>query len=317
MNNKVEVSWGDKYRPKTIKETILPKSIKKVLQQFVDEGNVPLHLILNGHTGVGKTTSAKAMLDEIGCEYIVINGSLENNIDTLRTKIKNYASTKSLRGGRKYVIIDEGDHLNPNSFQPALRNFVDTYEKNCGFIITSNYKMKLMKEVRSRFTVIDFVIPKEEKKSLAVQFFKRVTKILDDQEIEYNKKIVSALIMKHYPNWRKIINAIQFNSKSGTLSENVLSKEDSEAFGELFDSIKKKSFDNMRKWVEENDQISTEDFYDSLYDFCVGSISSKTELAGAIVLVAEYMYKEAFAANLKVNRAACVLSLSHEITEFR
>src|SRR6056300_2027950 len=198
MTNIDEFLWVQKYRPKTVADTILPEEVKAVFQQFVDDKNIP-NLLLSGRAGVGKTTIAKAMLEEIGADYIVINGSMNGNIDTLRVEIANFASTVSFTGGRKYVILDEADYLNANSTQPALRNFMEEFSKNCGFILTCNFKNRIIEPLHSRCSVIDFAIPKESKVAMATEFFKRVCQILDTENVQFDKKVVADVIQNYFP----------------------------------------------------------------------------------------------------------------------
>ena len=199
MNN--DFLWVEKYRPKTIEETVLPCELKATFQQFVDQKNIP-NLILSGVAGVGKTTVARAMLEQLGCDYIVINGSMNGNIDTLRNEILNFASSVSLAGGRKYVILDEADYLNANSTQPALRNFMEEFSKNCGFILTCNFKNRIIEPLHSRCSVIDFQISKKDMAKLAVQFLKRVEGILSAESVEYDRAVVAEVIQKHFPDWQ-------------------------------------------------------------------------------------------------------------------
>src|SRR5210317_1499901 len=204
-----EFLWVEKYRPKTIATTILPKALKGTFQEFINQDNVP-NLILSGSAGVGKTTAAKAMLTELGADYIVINGSDEGrSIDVLRNDIQNFASSVSLQGGRKYVILDEADYLNANSTQPALRNFMEEYSKNCGFILTCNFLNRIIEPLHSRWSVIQFRLSKEDKPKMAAQFFKRVQNILKTENIEYDDKVVAELIKKYFPDNRRVLNEIQ------------------------------------------------------------------------------------------------------------
>ena len=192
--------WVEKYRPKTVSDCVLPQSLKSVYQQFVNEGNIP-NLLLTGRAGVGKTTVAKAMLNELDCDYVVINGSLNGNIDTLRNDITTFASTVSLTGGRKYVILDEADYLNPNSTQPALRNFMEEFSNNCGFILTCNFKNRIIEPLHSRCSVVDFKIDNKEKPKLALEFYKHIINILCAEGVEFEEKVIAALITKYFPAW--------------------------------------------------------------------------------------------------------------------
>ena len=247
-----EFLYVEKYRPKKVSDTILPIELKKTFQQFVDNGNIP-NLLLCGSAGVGKTTIAKAMLEELGADYIVINGSDEGRlIDTLRTKIKTFASSMSFSGGRKYVILDEADYLTAEFVQPALRNFMEEYSSNCGFIFTCNFVNKIIPPLHSRCSVIEFKIPKSEKPVMANQFFKRVSSILNKEGIEYEPKVIAELINKYFPDNRRILNEIQRYSATGKIDSGILANQVDSNLNPLMTAMKNKEFNSVRKWVAQN-----------------------------------------------------------------
>ena len=299
--------WVEKYRPKDIESCILPKNLKDSLNDFVNQKQLG-NLILSGPPGVGKTSAAKAMLDEIGATNMVINGSEESGIDVLRTKIKNFASTVSLEGGRKYIILDEADYLNAQSTQPALRGFMEEFHKNCGFILTCNYKNRLIPPLHSRCSVIDFSIPKSEKQKLASEFFKRVIEILAEENITYNKKVVAELINKYFPDWRRVLNELQRYSVSGTIDAGLLVNIAEINIRELMESMKRKEFTNVRKWVVDNlDNDPSRMFrriYDNLYDYVDGS-----SIPHIVIILGEYQYKAAFVADQEINLMACLTEI--------
>jgi len=304
--------WVEKYRPKTIAETILPVELKKTFQQFVDQKNVP-NLLLSGGAGVGKTTIAKAMLNELGADYMMINGSNEGRlIDTLRVEINNFASTVSFTGGRKYVILDEADYLNAQSVQPALRNFMEEYSSNCGFILTCNFKNKIIEPLQSRCSIIEFGIPKTEKPKIAAQFYKRICDILNGEGIKYEKASVAELINVHFPDWRRALNELQRYSATGCIDAGVLTNLSDENINTLISYLKDKKFTEMRKWVAENADIDSGLLYRHLYDVLPTKLKSTTSVAGAIIVLAEYQYKEAFVANAEINRVAALATLMAE-----
>ncbi|MDP7367371.1 MAG: AAA family ATPase [Candidatus Pacebacteria bacterium] len=299
--------WVEAYRPKDIESCVLPKVLKESLNNFVVEGQLP-NLILFGSPGVGKTTAAKAMLDEIGSTYMMINGSEESGIDVLRTKIKNFASTVSLHGGRKYIILDEADYLNPQSTQPALRGFMEEFHKNCGYIFTCNYKNRLIPALHSRCSVIDFSIPNSEKPKLATEFMSRVVTILDDQNVGHDERVVAEVINKYFPDWRRVLNELQRYSVSGTIDAGILIDIAEVNVKELMHSMKNKEFTNVRKWVVDNlDNDPVRLFrriYDNLYEFVDGS-----SIPHVVIVLGEYQYKSAFVADQEINMLACLTEI--------
>ena len=299
--------WCEQYRPKDVESCILPKNLKDTFSEFVQSGQVP-NLVLSGGSGVGKTTIAKAMLEELGATYMMINGSEESGIDVLRTKIKNFASTVSLHGGRKYLILDEADYLNPQSTQPALRGFMEEFHKNCGFIFTCNYKNRLIEPLHSRCSVVDFVIPNSEKPKLASQFFERIEDILNKQNIEYDKRVIVEVINKHFPDWRRILNELQRYSVSGVIDAGMLVDIAEINIKELMHSMKNKEFTNVRKWVVnnlDNDAVRLlRRIYDNLYDYVEGS-----SIPHVVVVLGEYQYKAAFVADQEINLLACLTEI--------
>jgi DNA polymerase III delta prime subunit len=302
--------WVERYRPKTIADTILPQSLKAVFQQFVDQGNIP-NLILSGSAGVGKTTVARAMLEQLGCDYIVINGSMNGNIDTLRNDIKSFASSVSLQGGRKYVILDEADYLNANSTQPALRNFMEEFSKNCGFILTCNFKNRIIEPLHSRCSVIDFVIPNTEKPTMAAHFFKRVCGILDENNIIYEKKVVAALIEKHFPDWRRVLNELQRYASTGSIDTGILVNISDDNVRTVIGYLKDKNFTEARKWVALNSDLDTATFYRKLYD-TASDYLKPSAIPQLVLTLAEYQYKAAFVADQEINTAACLTEIMVE-----
>ena len=304
--------WVEKYRPKKVQDTILPADMKKTFQQFVDQDNVP-NLILTGTAGVGKTTVAKAMLEEIGADYIVINGSNEGRkIETLRNQIAQFASTVSFQGGRKYVILDEADYLNAESMQPAWRNFMEEFSSNCGFILTCNFRNRIIDPLQSRCSVIEFRINRGDKAAIASQFFKRVTGILEHEGVEYSQKAVAEVIQTYFPDWRRVLNELQRYSATGKIDEGVLANKGAENMNQLMKLMKEKNFTGIRKWVADNSDIDSSILYRQLYDILPEKLGSAASVADAIIILAEYQYKEAFVANSEINRVAALATLMVE-----
>jgi len=303
--------WVEKYRPRTIADTVLPESLKSVFQRFVDEGSVP-NMLLTGRAGVGKTTVARALLEQLGADYIVINSSMHGNIDTLRTDILNFASTVSFSGGRKYVILDEADYLNPNSTQPALRNFMEQYSKNCGFILTCNFKNKLIEPLWSRCSVVEFSIPKEEKPKLAVQFYRRVVDILSREQVEFEPKAVAGLIEKHFPDWRRCLNELQRYAATGKIDVGMLSNLQDDSIKQLCGYLRDKHFTSVRKWVGENSDIDVPVFFRKLYDTAFETMDSPSSVAQLVLILAKYQYQAAFVVDQEINLAACMTEIMIE-----
>lgn len=311
MTNVQEFIWCQKYRPKTVSQTILPIALKETFQRFVDDKNVP-NLLLTGRAGVGKTTIAKAMLEEINADYITINGSMNGNIDTLRTDIQQFASTVSFSGGRKYVILDEADYLNPQSTQPALRNFMEEFSSNCGFILTCNFKNRIIEPLHSRCSVVDFKIDNENKPKLAAQFFKRVCSILDEENVSYDNKAVAQILQVYFPDWRRVLNELQRYSSTGKIDVGILSHTSDDNMNELLKFMKSKNFTEVRKWVAVNSDMDSSLLYRQLYDVLPQKLGSTSSIADAIIILAEYQYKEAFVANSDINRVAALATLMAE-----
>jgi len=298
--------WVEKYRPKTIEECILPESIKRTFKEFLLKGEVP-NLLLCGTAGTGKTTVARALCEELGSDYIVINGSDEGRqIDTLRTKIKQFASGMSFLGKPKVVIIDEADYLNRESVQPALRAFIETFSDNCRFIFTCNYKQKIITPLHSRTTVIDFGSQKADKAKLASAFMKRMQEILKAEGVEYVDKVLAELLMKHYPDYRRVINELQRYSSSGVIDEGILSNIGEINTKELISAMKEKDWKKMRQWVANNVESDPQGIFRYIYDSLIPEVTTVPQM---VVLIADYQYKAAFVADQEINLTACLTEL--------
>jgi DNA polymerase III delta prime subunit len=305
-----EFLWVEKYRPKTVDEAVLPADIKAVFQQFVDQKQIP-NLILSGSAGVGKTTIARAMLEQLDCDYIVINGSMNGNIDTLRNEILSFASTVSLMGGRKYVILDEADYLNANSTQPALRNFMEEYSKNCGFILTCNFKNRIIEPLHSRCSVIDFKINKKDTAKLAGQFFKRVQMILKEEDIKFDAAVVAEVVKKHFPDWRRVLNELQRYSATGSIDSGILANIQEISIKDLVGMLKDKNFTAVRKWVVDNLDQDQHSIFRKIYDES-SEIMTPISVAQLVLIIAKYQYQAAFAASAEINLVACLVEIMME-----
>jgi DNA polymerase III delta prime subunit len=302
-----EFLFVEKYRPRRISDCVLPQSLRTTFSQLVDTGELP-NMIFSGGPGIGKTTVARALCNELELDYLIINGSEEGNIDTLRGRIKQFASTVSLQGGYKVVILDEADYLNPQSTQPALRAFIEEFSKNCRFILTCNFKNRIIEPLHSRCSVYEFAIPNGEKPRIAAGFFKRLTQILETESIEYDEKTLAALVEKYFPDWRRVLNECQRYGVSGSIDPGILVNLGDENVKNLMSYLRDKDFGKMRRWVAEN--IDTEPaaifrkIYDSMADYL------KPESIPQIVLIlAQYQYYNAFVADHELNLVACMTEI--------
>jgi DNA polymerase III delta prime subunit len=296
--------WVEKYRPQTIDECVLPDSLKNTFNEFISSGELPNFLFCGG-AGVGKTTVAKALCNEVGAEYLFINGSEESGIDVLRTKIKSFASSVSLTDAKKVVILDEADYLNPNSTQPALRAFIEEFSNNCRFIFTCNYKNRIIEPLHSRCAVIEFKIDNAEKQAIAATFFKRAANILKQENIQYDQKVVAELVTKHFPDYRRILNELQRYSVSGKIDAGILVNMTEESFKELLKNLKDKNFTEVRKWVAKNSDSDTINIFRQLYG--TASVNMEAQSVPQLVLIlADYQYKAAFVADHELNLMAAL-----------
>lgn len=300
--------WVEKYRPQKIDDCVLPDSIKKTFQEYITQGELPTFLF-TGTAGVGKTTVAKALCNEIGAEYIMINGSDEGrSIDILRTTIRGFASTVSLTDSKKVVIIDEADYMNPQSVQPALRSFIEEFSANCRFIFTCNFKNRIIEPLHSRCAVVEFKIDSSEKQSIAAQFFKRATQILKQEEIEFDPKVVAELVTKHFPDYRRILNELQRYSVTGKIDSGILVNMSEESFKSLIKLMKEKDFTEVRKWVAKQSDADTATLFRELYDSASQNIESNS-IPQLVLILADYQYKAAFVADHELNIMAALTEI--------
>lgn len=303
--------WVEKYRPQTIDECILPESMKKTFREFINSGELPNFLFCGG-AGVGKTTVAKALCNEIGAEYLFINGSEESGIDVLRNKIKSFASSVSLTDAKKVVILDEADYLNANSTQPALRGFIEEFSNNCRFIFTCNFKNRIIEPLHSRCAVVEFKIDNSEKPKIAAGFYRRVIDILSQEGVQSDSKVVAELITKYFPDYRRILNEIQRYSVSGTIDSGILVNLGDESYVELVKNLKAKNFTEIRKWVGKNSDIESTELFRKLYDKSV-DIMEQGSIPQLVLILAEYQYKAAFVADREINTMAALTEIMAQL----
>ena len=298
-----EFLWCEKYRPKTVEDTILDPKLKTTFQKIVDTGEIP-NMLFTGTAGLGKTTVAKAICNELGLDFIVVNGSEEGNIDTLRGKIKQFASSVSLSGGYKVVILDEADYLNPQSTQPALRGFIEEFSKNCRFILTCNFKNRIIEPLHSRCGVYEFNTSKKQMAQLCSQFMHRLQNILETEKVEYNNDVLAGLIMKYAPDWRRILNEAQRGSIGGTINSNVLVTDNSQ-YSDLYKHVKEKDFKKMRQWVVNNMDVEPASVFRGIYD-SMEEYVDPASIPQLVLILADYQHKNAFVADHELNLVACL-----------
>ena len=305
--------WVEKYRPRHIQDCVLPEEVKKQFSQFVSKKEIP-NLLLSGTAGTGKTTVAKALCNELGCDYIVINGSDEGRqIDTLRTKIRQFASAVSFEGKTKVVILDEADYMNRESVQPALRGFIEHFAENCRFIFTCNYSNRLIDPLDSRTTVIDFKLAPSDRPVLAANFMERMKYILNTEGIEYSEKVLAELLMKYFPDYRRVINELQRYSAGGTIDEGILSNFKEVNAKALLDSLREKDWRKMRQWVVNNVDTDPQGIFRQIYDITLPEVKSIPQL---VLLIGDYQYKAAFVADQEINLTACLTEIMANV-EFK
>ena len=304
MDN-TEYLWVEKWRPKKIEDCILPEKQKKIFREMIEKGDLQ-NMLLCGSAGTGKTTVAKALCDEMGLDCLFINASLENGIDVLRTKISQFASTVSFTGKTKVVILDEADYTNPQSFQPALRGFIEEFSQNCRFIFTCNFKNRIIPPLHSRCSVIEFKIDKEEKPKIAARFYRRVVDILSHEKVEFDPKVLAKIVEKHFPDYRRTLNEIQKYSASGKIDEGILVNMGEVNMQELLQSLKAKDWKKMRGWVINNMDNDPQTLFRKVYDTLIDNVEQVPQM---VLLLADYQYKAAFCADQEINLVACLTEI--------
>lgn len=309
VNN--EMIWSEKYRPQKIRDCILPDNLKATLQSYVDAGHIP-NLLLSGKSGMGKTTAAKAMLKELGLDYIVINASKDGGIETLRVEIQKYASSMSLTGGRKYVILDEADYLS-NATQPALRNFMEEYSSGCGFILTCNMKNRIIDALQSRTANIEFKIDKKDLPKVVKEFYDRASKILELEGVKYDKKVLVEVVKKYHPDWRKTLNELQRYGMSGNIDLGALSTITDDSFSTLVNLVRNKNFTDARQWVGENNNIDAEVLIRKFYDHSLKYLEP-IQAAQLIQILGEWQFRSVSVPDQEINNMAHITEIMASVT---
>ena len=304
-----EFLFVEKYRPKTIEDCILPSGLKETFQKIVDKGEIP-NMMFTGSAGVGKTTVARALCNELDLDYMLINGSEDGNIDTLRGKIKQFASTISLQGGQKVVILDEADYLNPSSTQPALRGFIEEFSSNCRFILTCNFKNRIIDPLHSRCSIYEFNLG--NKAEMAQKFMARLQFILDSEHIIYDNAVIAELIMKYIPDWRRVINECQRYGMSGHIDTGILVTLSETSIAGLMDDLKTKNFKKMRKWVTDNIDVESAKLFRLIYDN-MSDYVEPSSIPQLVLILADYSYKDSFVADHELNVVACMTEIMSSI----
>ena len=306
-----EFLWVEKYRPSKVIDCVLPSDLEETFSEYVDKNSVP-NLILTGGPGTGKTTAAKALCEETSTDYLMVNGSDEGrSIDTVRTTLTQFCSSVSMTGNRKAIIMDEADYMNPDSVQPALRGFIEKFGNNVSFLFTCNYRNRIIDPIHSRCAVLDFIIPNNEKPKIAERYLDRCEKILDDEGIVYDKKVLIDLIMKYFPDFRRVLNELQRYSVSGEIDTGILSSINEVNLNELVSSLKGKKFSEVRKWANQNIDQDTTKIFRKFYDNLNGQLKPQS-IPQAILIIADYQYKSAFVADQEINLVACLTEIMVE-----